>query len=99
MVTSHDHAEIAKIIWEDERIVDPSLPEPIKIKTLGLSSATQIVHHGSLPIKSKETPVYLGTNLNGQAPYFTSSFESAIQAGAAAAAAFEPGVEKLPVGR
>ena len=99
MVTSHDHAEIAKIIWEDERIVDPSLPEPIKIKTLGLSSATQIVHHGSLPIKSKETPVYLGTNLNGQAPYFTSSLEYAIQAGAAAAAAFEPGVEKLPVGR
>lgn len=39
---------------------------------------------------------YIATNLNGQAPYFTASLESAIQGGNAAAIAFDPNVERLP---
>ena len=94
----HSHQELARIIWEDERRVDPTLPEPIAARPLGVSSATQIVHHGALPVRATSSEVYIATNLNGQAPYFTSSLESAIQAGAAAAAAFDPYVERLPVG-
>jgi len=97
-VDQFDNEEIANIIWEDERLADPDLPEPVAIKTLGLSSATQIVHHGSLPIKSEGLPLYLGTNLNGKSPYFTSSLESAIQAGAAAAESFDPSIPILPTG-
>jgi hypothetical protein len=68
------------------------------VRALDLSSATQIVHHGALPVRAASSEVYVATSLNGQAPYFTSSLESAIQAGAAAAAAYDPRVERLPVG-
>ena len=95
----HSPEEIARIVWEDERRVDPGLPEPIEVVQLGVSSATQITRHGPLPVRAAAAPVFLATNLNGQAPYFTSSLESAIQAGAGAAAAFDPGVERLPTGR
>ena len=95
-ISEYTHEEIANIIWEDEMLADSKLPAPIETQILGLSTATQIVHHGTLPIKSEGHEVYLGTNLNGKAPYFTSSLESAIQAGYAAAMAFEPEVEMLP---
>ena len=94
----HSAEELARIIWEDERRADPTLPEPIGVRALGISSATQIVHHGALPVRAASSEVYIATSLNGQAPYFTSSLESAIQAGAAAAASFDPRVERLPVG-
>jgi len=94
----HSPEELARIIWEDERRADPTLPEPIGVRALGVSSATQIVHHGALPVRAASSEVYIATSLNGQAPYFTSSLESAIQAGAAAAASFDPCVERLPVG-
>ena len=61
-----------------------------------LSDATQIVRHGPLRIKSHRAEVYIATNLNGEAPYFTASLELAIQAGNAAAIAFDPNVERLP---
>ncbi len=94
---ARDHApeELARILWEDERRADPTLPEPIGVRTLGLSSATQIVHHGPLPVCGAASRVYIATSLNGRAPYFTASLESAIQAGAAAAAAFDPRVERF----
>jgi hypothetical protein len=94
----HSPEEIARILWEDERRADPTLPEPIGVRATGVSSATQIVHHGALPVRAASSAVYIATSLNGQAPYFTSSLESAIQAGAAAAASFDPCVERLPVG-
>ncbi len=94
----HSPEELARIVWEDERAADPSLPEPIDVEITGLSSATQIVRHGPLPMKMRGADVYLATNLHGQAPYFTASLESAIQAGALAAAAFDPAVERLPMG-
>ena len=94
----HSPEELARILWEDERRADPTLPEPIGVRALGLSSATQIVHHGALPVRAASSAVYIATSLNGQAPYFTASLESAIQAGAAAAAAFDARVERLPVG-
>lgn len=94
----HGPEELARILWEDERRADPTLPEPIGMRALGLSSATQIVHHGALPVRAASSDVYIATSLNGLAPYFTASLESAIQAGAAAAAAFDPRVERLPVG-
>ena len=98
--TTRDHSpeELLRIIWEDERRADPTLPVPIDARALGISSATQIVHHGALPVRAAGSEVYIATNLNGRSPYFTSSLESAIQAGAAAAAAFDPGIERLPVG-
>ena len=95
----HTPEELARILWEDERRADPTLPEPIDVHALGVSSATQIVHHGALPVRAVSSEVYIATSLNGQAPYFTASLESAIQAGAASAAAFDPSVERLPVGR
>ncbi len=94
----HSHEELARILWEDERRVDPSLPEPIATAIYGVSSATQIVGHGPLPVRARGLPIYVATQLNGAAPYFTASLESAIQAGAAAAAAFDPRVERLPTG-
>ncbi len=95
----HSAEELARILWEDERRADPTLPVPIGVRAVGVSSATQIVHHGALPVRAATAAVYLATSLNGQAPYFTASLESAIQAGAAAAASFDPRVERLPVGR
>jgi flavin-dependent amine oxidoreductase len=92
----HTAEELGRILWEDERRADPTLPEPIGVSALGLSSATQIVHHGALPVRAASSAVYIATSLNGQAPYFTSSLESAIQAAAAAAASFDPCVERLP---
>jgi hypothetical protein len=58
-------------------------------------SATQIVRHGPLRVRAAGVPVYLATSLNGRAAYFTASLESAIQAGEAAARAFDPRVECL----
>jgi len=92
----HDPGDMARILWEDERLVDPTLPEPISTHLYGLSNATQIVRHGPIGIKSSRAEVYVATNLNGQAPYFTASLESAIQGGNAAAIAFDPKVERLP---
>ena len=48
------------------------MPEPIGLRALGVSSASQIVHHGALPVRAASSEVYIATNLNGQAPYFTS---------------------------
>ncbi|MFN7941126.1 MAG: FAD-dependent oxidoreductase [Thermoanaerobaculia bacterium] len=95
---ARDHApeQLARILWEDERRVDPTLPEPLATLPYGLSNATQIVRHGPLAIRSSRAEVYLATSLNGRAPYFTASLESAIQAGNAAALAFDPNVERLP---
>jgi hypothetical protein len=95
---ARDHApdDLARILWEDERLVDPTLPEPVSTHVYGLSSATQIIRHGPLGIKASGADVYVATNLNGHAPYFTASLESAIQAGNAAAIAFDPTVERLP---
>ncbi len=95
LASEHSPDELARILWGDERRADPTLPEPIGHHVYGMSNATQIVRHGPLPIKARGAPVYLATNLNGHAPYFTASLESAIQAGAAAAAAFDPRVEVL----
>ena len=91
----HKPEELARILWEDERRADPTLPEPIGHHVFGLSSATQVVRHGPLPIKASAAPVYLATNLNGHSRYFTASLESAIESGAAAAAAFDASVERL----
>ncbi len=77
--------------------MDPSLPDPIATYVYGMSAATQIVQHGPLRVRCADAPVFLASHLNGLAPYFTASLESAVQAGAAAAAAFDPGVERLPV--
>jgi phytoene dehydrogenase-like protein len=92
---AHAHADVARILWEDERLVEPTLPEPACTEVWGLSNATQIVRHGPLPVRARDAPVYIATSLNGLAPYFTASLESAIQAGAAAARAWDPGVELL----
>jgi len=94
----HPREELAHIVWEDERAVDSTLPEPIESRALGLMTATQIVHRGPLPVRAAGHNVFIATNLNGRAPYFTSSIESAIQAGAAAARVFDSGVERLPTG-
>lgn len=94
----HGHAELARILWDDQRRVDPTLPEPVTTVVYGLSDATQIVNHGPLPIRAQNREIYLSTNLSGTAPYFTASLESAIQAGAAAAVAFDERVERLPTG-
>ncbi|MFT5682201.1 MAG: hypothetical protein ACI8RZ_003119 [Myxococcota bacterium] len=96
--SEYDLETLAALLWEDERLVDPTLPEPIDMEILGNSSATQIVHRGPLPLKMAHAPIFLTTNLHGQAPYFTASLESAIQAGAIAAQHFEPSVERLPMG-
>ena len=95
---ARDHAPeaLARILWEDEQLVDPSLPDPVRTEIAGLSSATQIIHHGPLHLRCAGAPLYLATSLNGRAPYFTASLESAIQAGAAAALAFDPNAERLP---
>ncbi len=98
LASEHPVEELARIVWEDERLSDPTLPEPIEIVLSGLSSATQIVQRGPLPIAMRDVNVFLATNMHGQAPYFTASLESAIQAGAIAAVAFDPGVERLPTG-
>lgn len=94
----HTREELARILWEDERLVDPSLPIPIRQEVYGISDATQIVHHGPLGVRASGLPVFIATSLSGAAPYFTASLESAIQSGAAAAAAFDPAVERLPTG-
>lgn len=96
-VRDHSPEELGRILWEDERRADPTLPEPVGMRALGVSSATQIVHHGALPVRAASSEVYIATSLNGLAPYFTSSLEAAIQAGAAAAASFDSCVERLPV--
>lgn len=94
----HSAEELGRIIWDDERLVDPSLPEPLRVEVHGLSNATQIVRHGPLGVRAKGLPLFISTNLSGAAPYFTASLEAAIQAGAASAHAFDSTVEKLPTG-
>ena len=99
LASEYTTEELAQILWEDERLIDPTLPEPIDVEVMGNSSATQIVRSGPLPVQVDGADVYIATNLHGQAPYFTASLESAIQAGAIAAQAFDPTVEELPMGR
>ena len=99
LAREHSHEELARILWEDEQLVDPSLPAPIDVEILGSSSATQIVGHGPLPVRQVVAPIFLATNLHGRAPYFTASLESAIQAGAIAAKAYDQEVEDLPMGK
>ena len=94
----HTHAELAEILWDDERGVDPTLPPASSVEVHGMSDATQIVRHGPLRQRAAGSQVYLATNMSGAAPYFTASLEAAIQAGAAAAAAFDAHVERLPTG-
>ncbi len=94
----HTPADLARILWDDERAADPSLPDYAEAVIHGMSDATQIVRHGPLPMCASGAPVWLATNMSGAAPYFTASLESAIQAGAAAAAAFEPRAARLPTG-
>lgn len=94
----YDHDTLARIIWDDERRCDPDLPAAISHHIAGVSAATQIVGAGPLPLRAAGVDVVLACNLHGQAPYFTASLEAAIQAGAIAAAAVEPGVERLPMG-
>jgi len=98
LAREYSHEEIAAILWEDERRADPTLPQPIDFVVTGLSSATQIVQRGPLPIKMQNAPVFLATNLHGLAPYFTASLESAVQAGAIAAEHFDSSVEHLRMG-
>lgn len=98
LAAGHDPDELARIVWADEQAADPALPDPIVTYVYGMSAATQIVQHGPLPVRCANAPVFLASHLNGLARYFTASLESAVQAGAAAAAAFDPGVERLPVG-
>jgi hypothetical protein len=98
LACEHSHEELAAIVWQDERERDPSLPEPIDVEVYGLSSATQIVPVGPLPLRGAADPVFLATSIHGETPYFTASLESAIQAGAIAAARFDPGCERLPMG-
>ncbi|MSP56484.1 MAG: hypothetical protein EXR69_12915 [Myxococcales bacterium] len=52
---------------------------------------------GLLVRRSRTAERYVATSLNGLAPYFTASLESAIQAGADVAAAFDAGVGRLPI--
>jgi phytoene dehydrogenase-like protein len=99
LAAGHDPDELARILWADEQAVDPTLPDPVATYVYGMSAATQIVQHGPLRVRCANAPVFLATHLNGLAPYSTASLESAVQAGAAAAAAFDPRVERLPVGR
>jgi hypothetical protein len=96
--SEHSPQELARILWEDERMVDPSLPAPMRQEVYGLSNATQIIRHGPLGVRAKGLPVFISTNMSGAAPYFTASLESAIQAGAASASAFDSNVERLPTG-
>ncbi|NQV14966.1 FAD-dependent oxidoreductase [bacterium] len=92
----HEPHELAKILWDDEQLADSSLPDPVEVQVYGLSAATQIVKHGPLSIKNEGAPLYIATSINGKSPYFTASLESAIQAGNAAAAAFDIEVTRLP---
>lgn len=94
----HSAEELGRIVWEDERLVDPTLPEPMRVEVHGMSNATQIVRHGPLGVRAKGLPLFISTNMSGAAPYFTASLEAAIQAGAASAHAFDSTVEKLPTG-
>lgn len=96
---THDHDELAAILWADEQAVDPRLPDPIRTVVTGSSAATQIVGRGPLPVRVAGAPVFIATNLHGRAPYFTASLESAMQAGAIAAEAFDPRIDQLPMGR
>lgn len=98
LASEHSLEELAQILWDDERRVDPTLPEAVDVEIMGNSSATQIVRAGPLPVAMGGRDVYLATNLHGRAPYFTASLESAIQAGAIAAQTFDPTVERLPMG-
>ncbi|MBW2464994.1 MAG: hypothetical protein JRH11_25315 [Deltaproteobacteria bacterium] len=98
LASDHAPSELADLLWEDERRLDPSLPKPIRTVVFGSTSATQIVGRGPLPVKMRGADVYLATNLHGRAPYFTASLEAAIQAGAIAAQHHDATVERLPMG-
>jgi len=96
LARDYDSHELGRIIWADEQLADPTLPDPVSMNIYGNSSATQIVRFGPLPIKNAYLPIYLATSINGKSPYFTASLESAIQAGTAAARAFDNRVLRLP---
>lgn len=96
LAREHGAEDLADILWADQQLADPSLPDPIAVKIYGNSAATQIVEHGTLAVKNEKAPLYLATHMNGMSPYFTSSLESTIQAGSAAAFAFDKGVIRLP---
>ncbi|MCO4762109.1 MAG: FAD-dependent oxidoreductase [Myxococcales bacterium] len=98
LASAHEPTELAQILWADEQRADPTLPDPIDVEVYGLSSATQIVADGPLRLRHPSRPIFVATNLHGRAPYFTASLESAIQAGALAAAAYDPSVATLPMG-
>ena len=98
LASEHSDEELAALLWEDERRVDPSLPEPIDVVICGASHATQIIDRGPLPLALDGMDIFLASNLHGQAPYFTASLEAAIQAGALAAQHYDPTVESLPMG-
>jgi hypothetical protein len=65
------------------------MPSCCAHRLYGLSHATQILADGPLPPKAHGVPVHIATSLNGASPYFTASLESAVQAGAGAAANFD----------
>jgi hypothetical protein len=92
----HTPDELARIIWEDQRLADPSLPAPSGHHIYGMSSATQIVRRGTLPVRASGLPLFLATSLNGGASYFTASLETAIQAASCATHAFDSAVECFP---
>ena len=95
---AHAPDAIARILWEDERREDPSLPEPIGHHVAGLSAASQIVAAGPLPLRAQGADLVLATGIHGKAPYFTASLETAIQAGAVAAREVDARVLRLPTG-
>ncbi len=97
LAREYDLDGLAAIVWDDERRVDPTLPDPIEVVVTGPSSATQIVDQGPLPAQLAGAPVFLATNLHGQSPYFTASLEAAIQAGSIAARHADPAVRGLPM--
>ncbi len=98
LASDYPHDELAALIWADEQERSPGLPDPIDFEIMGESSATQIVGRGPLSPAMDGAPVFLASNIHGRAPYFTASLESAIQAGALAAQACDPSVERLPMG-
>lgn len=90
-------AELGAILWEGERAADPALPRPCAVHVHGVSGATQV--SGAGPLRQVVAGAVLATNAHGLAPFFTASLEAAVQAGALAATAVDPGrVARLPMG-
>ena len=100
LAASHSWDEVARIMWDDEMLQDPTLPDYDDFEIMGITNATQIVDRGPLPIVAEgiEAHVLLATNAHGQAPFFTASLEAAIQAGNLAAVKVDSETELLPMG-